>query len=104
MEQPKGLQVELLKCSQQVRRWVLELVARLNAAQIRNECPECGLTPGTISTCFCEECVEKLKQDLAECRRLLREACKKLDTPMPFYSMDLDNWYNEAARAAGGVE
>ena len=40
------------------------LTARLAEAEARNECPQCGLTPGPTAQRWCAECVGELQQQL----------------------------------------
>lgn len=44
---------------------IADLEQRLAVAEARNECPECGLTPGPTAQRWCAECVGELRQRLA---------------------------------------
>lgn len=109
----------------------VSLRERLAAAQTRNVCPECGLTPGAISTCYCEECVGEIKEKLAaaetevenlrlQCaafdysltqaedsaaaRMQERDECRRLlreACEMPRYCTRFEDWKERAAKAGG---
>jgi hypothetical protein len=79
-----------------------ELERRLAEAEARNECHECGLTPGPTANRWCEECVG----DNSRLRGLLREACEMArapdDDPERWYGNEItDEWFDRAAKMGG---
>lgn len=136
-----GLRARLAEANAEVKRLTtawraidranVSLRERLAAAQTRNVCPECGLTPGAISTCYCEECVGEIKEKLAaaetevenlrlQCaafdysltqaedsaaaRMQERDECRRLlreACEMPRYCTRFEDWKERAAKAGG---
>lgn len=82
---------------------ILRLQEQLAAAQARNECPECGLTPTAVSTCSCEECVDALKEQLADAEAFVAKFKCGTCGGVRVKEAELCTCDDEAAKAAGGV-
>lgn len=81
---------------------ILRLQEQLAAAQARNECPECGMTPGAVSTCSCEECVGELKEQLADAEAFVAKFKCGTCGGVRVKEAELCTCDDEAAKAAGG--